>query len=109
MQGGAGNDLLAGNKGLYKLDGGLVDDRINAGRDSNTIIYRPEDSRDRVFDFGGDGKLDLTAFDLDLLIDIFIHARETDRGKAFFNFGDGDVLKLVGFPREFLNDSDFIF
>ncbi len=83
MQGGAGNDLLIGNKGLDTLHSRTGDDRTNAGRNGNTIVYRPDDSGDRVFDFVVDDKLDLKAFDFDWLIDILIHARETDHGKAF--------------------------
>jgi Ca2+-binding RTX toxin-like protein len=108
LQGGAGDDLVIGHDGLDTLDGGLGDDRIKAGRDGDTIIYRPGDGRDRVFDFGGDDKLDLTAFDFDFLTDIVPFIRETGAGEVFFNFGGGDVLKLVGFPLIFLDDNDFI-
>jgi Ca2+-binding RTX toxin-like protein len=108
LQGSDGNDLLIRNTGQDTLDGGAGDDRIKAGRDGDTFIYRPGDGRDRVFDFGGDGKVDLTAFDFDVLSEIVPFIRETGAREVFFNFGGGDVLKLVGFPLIFLDDKDFI-
>lgn len=108
LQGGAGDDLLIGHAGADVLDGGLGDDRIKAGRDGDIVIYRPGDGRDRIFDFGGEDRLDISAFGFDFLTDIVPHLRETARGEVFLNFGGGDVVKLVGFPTIFLDDNDFI-
>lgn len=108
LQGGAGDDVLIGHGGRDTLQGGLGDDRIKAGRDGDTIIYRPGDGRDRIFDFGGEDRLDISAFGFDFLTDIVPLLRETARGEVFINFGGGDVVKLVGFPTIFLDDNDFI-
>lgn len=108
LQGGGGDDLLIGHGGRDTLDGGTGDDRIKAGRDGDTIIYRPGDGRDRIFDFGGEDRLDISAFGFNFLTDIVPLLRETARGEVFINFGGGDVVKLVGFPTIFLDDNDFI-
>lgn len=108
LQGGAGDDLLIGHAGRDTLVGGAGNDRIKAGSDGDTIVFAPGDGRDRVFDFGRDDVLDLSAFNFNSLLEVIPFIQDSALGEAILNFGGGDVVKLSGFPRVFLDDSDFI-
>lgn len=105
LNGGAGDDRLFGKYGADTLDGGTGDDVLVGGGGSDTFIFGLDAGRDKIRDFelGRDQlllSLELTGglSDAGEVWDSFGTIRNE---RAILNFGDGDVLRLLG-----VEDSD---
>jgi Ca2+-binding RTX toxin-like protein len=100
VDGGGGNDTLGGGKGNDGLVGGTGSDRF---------VYRPGDGRDTIVDFTNDffshDKIDVSAFGLSFT-ELMAHATQFGPNTEF-NFGNGDVLTLLGVQKASLGAGDF--
>ncbi|KUP93540.1 M10 family metallopeptidase C-terminal domain-containing protein [Tritonibacter horizontis] len=100
LEGGSGRDRLAGGGGRDELDGGSGRDVLIGGSKSDSFIFDTGCGRDKIRDFElGTDQLHLGAALLDGLETAEAVLESFGRianGKAILNFGDGDVIKLLG-------------
>ncbi len=118
LRGEEGNDSLSGDGDRDKLRGGDGDDTLDGGADrdklrgdagADTFIYEEGDGRDKIKDFNvAEDILDLSGVDgLETLADLEA-ALIKDRGKARFDFGDGDLLVVNGLNVDDLAEANII-
>ncbi len=108
ISGLAGGDQLFGNGGRDRLDGGSGNDSLTGGADRDTFVFSRGDDRDRILDFRNN-------IDVIRLEDLGIGSVRAALAKAdqvgrnvVFDFGQGDVLTVLGVTKAQLSD-DLIF
>ncbi|MEM6438741.1 MAG: fasciclin domain-containing protein [Pseudomonadota bacterium] len=108
LSGDRGRDLLLGGRGEDRLDGGAGRDVMRGGLGDDLFVYAEGNGFDRIGDFEiGEDRLDVTDFGL-AGFQAFA-ALGTQRGRtAQFDFGDGDMLMLVGVDLDDLSASDIL-
>lgn len=105
MNGMLGNDVIKGFAGGDRLSGGVGNDVLTGGSGEDEFSFSSGDGRDRITDFDadfGDGKQDLLDADFGDIVSI-----TNVKGNATINFGDGDVVTLVGVKASEIDISDF--
>lgn len=103
LDGGFGNDRLIGMGGADRLDGGRGADVLRGGNGADTFVYLEFYGADRVLDFQDD--LDVLAIDDAAETVRFVLSRGTDiSGGVRFDFGDGDVLTVLGVTKAQIAD-----
>ncbi|MEM1313021.1 MAG: fasciclin domain-containing protein [Pseudomonadota bacterium] len=108
LSGGAGRDLLLGGRGDDTLDGGAGRDLMRGGSGDDVFVYGEGGGRDRVADFAaGEDVLDVSSFGLADFEAFEALGAQRSRA-ATFDFGDGDVLTLVGVQIDELSASDVL-
>ena len=109
LNGGAGNDALFGGTANDTLDGGLGHDRLTGGSGADSFIYAA--GRDTIAAF--EDNIDTLRIEADLLgagagwADLRRLGRER-ADHVLFNFGDGDVLIVMGVNRLDVLQDDFL-
>lgn len=109
LSGGAGNDVLFGGTANDTLDGGLGNDRLTGGNGADSFIYAA--GRDTVAAF--EDNIDTLRIEADLLgagagwADLRRLGRER-ADHVLFDFGDGDMLIVMGVNRLDLLQDDFL-
>ncbi len=109
LSGGAGNDVLFGGTANDTLDGGLGNDRLTGGNGADSFIYVA--GRDTVAAF--EDNIDTLRIEADLLgagagwADLRRLGRER-ADHVLFDFGDGDMLIVMGVNRLDLLQDDFL-
>lgn len=109
LNGGAGNDVLFGGTANDTLDGGLGHDRLTGGSGADSFIYAA--GRDTIAAF--EDNIDTLHIEADLLgagagwADLRRLGRER-ADHVLFNFGDGDVLIVMGVNRLDVLQDDFL-
>lgn len=99
LDGGSGDDLLKGNAGHDTLDGGLGNDLLSGGIGADHFIFRA--GHDEIIDF--QNEIDTLVLDPALwgggvreVTQLLAYARETSDGFVSLDFGNGNILDLVG-------------
>ena len=110
LYGGKGDDTLNGGPGDDELRGGPDDDTLYGGEGADTFFLAPGGGDDTVLDFGvGADRIDLMAFeDVRSTADLDLQQQE-DRLVIDLAAHGGGSLALVGFNREDLAETDFVF
>lgn len=109
LSGGAGNDVLFGGTANDTLDGRLGNDRLTGGNGADSFIYAA--GRDTVAAF--EDNIDTLRIEADLLgagagwADLRRLGRER-ADHVLFDFGDGDLLIVMGVNRLDLLQDDFL-
>jgi Ca2+-binding RTX toxin-like protein len=104
LNGGKGNDLLFGDNqrdvlfgsnGRDRLDGGRADDTLEGGRGNDTFIFRTGGDADTIIDFENDR--DRVLFEIDGISNRSQAAAfaTQDGADTVYDFGDGDVLRIL--------------
>jgi hypothetical protein len=101
VDGGGGRDTLVSSR---------ADDLFNGGGAGDFLVFLPRGGDDRVFDFAGADKIDLSALDLDSFgADVRDRLEERPNG-TLIDFSDrGLTIFLRGVEADDLRASDFIF
>ncbi|MSU91067.1 hypothetical protein GE300_15870 [Rhodobacteraceae bacterium 2CG4] len=95
IRGGNGNDTLKGGNANDKLFGQNGNDNLFGGGGADRFVFTGGDDRDRVKDFEDDiDLLLLKGLGLADAADALSHASERN-GNVVFDFGNGDVLKVL--------------
>ena len=106
VSGNEGNDILKGGAGNDYMDGGAGRDVIWGGEGADTFAFREGSGRDIVRDF--DVAEDMLALDSLSGSTTFKLSFASQIGdNTVFNFGNGDVLVLVGVDLDTLSDANF--
>ena len=109
--GNKGNDLLFGNKNNDTLYGGEGDDTLSGGEGVDRFVFEVDSGTDILTDFDIDAGevLDFRLLNLNLEFDDFriFHMTETANGNVQLDFGDGNVLTLLGVRLDDLQASHF--
>jgi serralysin len=114
--GGSGNDQLYGNKvgnhlegngGNDKFFGGAGNDIYDGGRGADIFYFKPNWDRDRIVDFQGNDRINLSAFNLTSFDDAMSHAAR-DGKDVVFSFGGGDSLRVDGMKLGGFHADDFM-
>ncbi len=99
LYGGAGDDLLKGNAGHDYLDGGAGDDLLSGGIGADRFFYGA--GHDQILDF--QNEIDTPILNSALwgggqlsLGQLSAYADLTPEGFVSFDFGNGNILDLVG-------------
>ena len=110
LTGGDGDDLILGGKGEDIIDGGRGSDELWGDEGEDKFIYRSGYGEDTIFDFSEEEIVELRGFEEfddddfeDLLQDITL---PSGVNAAEINFGNGDVLKIVGVRADDLEIDD---
>lgn len=112
LNGGVGNDSLRGDLGADRLnglggadrlDGGRGADVLRGGNGADSFVFLASYGNDRVLDFQND--IDVLAID-DVAGSVrYVLSRGTNiTGGVRFDFGDGDVLTVLGATKAQLAD-----
>lgn len=109
LSGGAHRDYLFGESGNDRLDGGSHDDRLYGGSGRDTFVFQSSGyDYDRIMDFQeGMDRIDLASFGFNDFSQVQALSSQTNFGTKL-NFGDGNVLMVLGVDRADLDASDFI-
>lgn len=104
-----GNDKLRGGEGNDILDGGAGRDMLFGGHGNDVFVFADGSGRDTVVHFvDGDDLIDVSGFGIeswDEMSDMV-----SGRGhRTQIDFGDGDVLTLLGTDPSTIDQADFIF
>lgn len=109
LRGESGGDFLFGGKGEDVIDGGAGNDYLNGGYGMDTFVFAEGSGRDLVTGFRpGHDVIDVSGHGIESFaqLDDLISSR---LGVTRIDFGDGDVVSLVGVSARNLDASDFIF
>jgi serralysin len=109
LTGGAGNDVLFGGTANDTLDGGAGNDRLGGASGADVFIYA--EGRDTIAAF--EDNIDTLRIEADLLGPSagWAALRRLGQERAdqvVFNFGDGDVLIVLGVNRLDVLQDDFL-
>lgn len=97
LMGEAGNDTLIGQSGYDTLNGGLGDDTLTGGSGRDTFIFTA--GRDVVTDFADNVdtvQINAATLGIDMTVAEVISMGQVVGGNAVFDFGNGNVLTLLG-------------
>ncbi|MBD3879625.1 MAG: hypothetical protein SR1Q5_08075, partial [Quinella sp. 1Q5] len=83
--GGAGNDYLYGGEGNDSLWGGTGNDYLYGGEGENVFLYKPGDSKDRIFEYN-------PAFDTIKLLSGQVDNVESAGTDIVFTIGTGKII-----------------
>ncbi len=104
IKGGNGNDTLKGGNGKDKIFGQNGDDKLFGGAGADKFVFSKGGDSDTIKDFQDDlDMLLLTRLGLADADDALSHASEIN-GNVVFDFGDGDILKVVNMTKTDLSD-----
>ena len=110
LTGEGGDDLILGGKGEDIIDGGRGSDELWGDEGEDKFIYRSGYGEDTIFDFSEEEIVELRGFEEfddddfeDLIQDITL---PSGVNAAEINFGNGDVLKIVGVRADDLEIDD---
>lgn len=103
LRGAQGRDRLTGGAGNDTLDGGTGDDRMSGGAGADEFVYATGGGRDRIADFADDEDVLRIAGRGDDSGTVLSFATDTATG-VVFDFGNGDVLTVLGVTRAELRD-----
>ena len=110
LTGGDGDDLILGGGGDDLIDGGSGSDELWGDEGEDKFIYRSGYGEDTIFDFSEEEIVELRGFEEfddddfeDLIQDITL---PSGVNAAEINFGNGDVLKIVGVRADDLEIDD---
>ena len=107
VSGDEGNDVLKGGAGNDYMDGGAGRDVIWGGEGADFFAFREGSGRDIVRDF--DVSEDLLVFEsLSGSTSFKLSFASQIGDNTVFNFGNGDVLVLVGVDMHTLTDDNFV-
>lgn len=109
LTGGAGNDVLFGGTGNDTLDGGAGNDRLSGSSGADVFIYAQ--GRDTIASF--EDNIDTLRIEADLLAPgagwaALRRLGQERADQVVFNFGDGDVLIVLGVNRLDVLQDDFL-
>ncbi len=108
LNGGAGNDKVQGGLGDDILNGGTGDDILQGWYGADTFVFEANFGSDLVRDFEvGVDKIDLSAFELSSIDEVFANAREHN-GHTVIDFGDGNNIRIQDLTPTDLSADDFI-
>lgn len=125
LMGGDGDDRLHGGFGDDRLSGGAGDDVLNGFVGSDTFIFKAGFDHDTIVNLdlrdhqvpiagsddymiaGGD-RIKIGTSLVSNLADLISKGQTID-GNTVFNFGDGDILTIVGIDLETLQNSESVF
>ena len=107
--GGEGRDLIFGGRGNDLIDGGAGRDNLIGGRGDDTFIFREGNDVDRIFDFYGGDKIDISDLGYTSFDQIEHMIKSTGWWKTEIDFGNGDEIELFGVRADRLDAHDFIF
>lgn len=103
---GIGNDTLFGKSGNDSLDGHQGNDRLTGDGGVDTFHFDAGYGRDTITDFdaaGGDIKQDYLSADF-----AAIDSKTRSGKNTVIDFGDGDVLTLLGVKPGQITEADFV-
>jgi len=104
IKGGNGDDTLRGGNANDRIFGQNGDDKIFGGRGADKFVFSKGGDFDIIKDFEDDHDLLLlTRLGLADADDALSHASNIN-GNVVFDFGDGDVLKVVNMTKADLGD-----
>ncbi len=110
LTGKGGDDLILGGNDKDTIDGGTGSDELWGDNGKDTFIYKKGYGEDTIFDFSEDEIVKLRGFEEfddddfeDLIQDITLPSGEN---AAEINFGNDDVLKIIGVPADNLEIDD---
>ncbi len=110
LTGGDGDNLILGGEGEDIIDGGRGSDELWGDEGEDKFIYRSGYGEDTIFDFSEEEIVELRGFEEfddddfeDLIQDITL---PSGVNAAEINFGNGDVLKIVGVRADDLEIDD---
>lgn len=109
LRGEAGSDQIFGGKGEDVIDGGAGNDQLNGGFGKDTFVFAEGSGRDFVSGFrAGHDTIDVSGHGIESFAELadLISSRP---GVTRIDFGDGDIVSLVGVNARTLDASDFIF
>lgn len=106
LWGAAGDDILRGHRGGDTLEGGKGDDHLAGGAGSDVFIFDHGDGSDQInhFDADGGGKAQ-DYIGVHSMDDFSIHKSGDD---TVVDFGNGDMITLVGVDRADVSHADFM-
>ena len=111
LDGGAGNDFLAGLGGDDLLIGGLGNDTLRGGDGIDTFVYDASDGgADTIADFSA-SEGEIISIDNALFPNIIsLQTISVQQGDdVFIDFGDGNTLTLQGVDLDSLTEENFLF
>ncbi len=112
LYGGEGADALDGGGGIDRLEGGAGDDTLTGGTGADVFVFKDAFGSDRITDFDPDDPgevIDFSFFGAATSWAEVTAAMTTVAGDAVIDFGNGDVLTLVGVDSATLDAGDFLF
>ncbi len=118
LNGDTGNDILSGDGGGDVLDGGAGNDRLSGGGGNDLVtggagedvfVFRSGSQIDRITDFtSGEDVISVSVAGVESFADLGALG-STVGGGASFDFGNGNVLRLLDVDLADLTADDFIF
>ena len=106
LQGYAGKDIIKGNRGDDILDGMTGRDQLFGGAGEDFFRFAEGYGKDSIMDFdadGSDGRQDLIIADYAAVL-----SEKTVKGNTVLDFGDGDVLTIMGVRAKDIDATDFV-
>lgn len=105
MNGQNGADVMKGAGGADELDGGLGKDVLWGNGGFDTFDFGTGYGKDKIMDFDADP--DGGGQDLISAVFLNIVSKSGDHGNTVLDFGNGDVLTLVGVKAQDIDATDF--
>ncbi|MDB2407985.1 hypothetical protein N9W17_05660 [Jannaschia sp.] len=109
--GGTGNNVVDGQGGDDRIDGGIGRDTLTGGDGADVFVFASGSGADTITDF--EIGSDRVEFDFDGISRVRELVRSTDVSQegddVVIDFGDGDVLTLLGVQKGDLSGADAIF
>lgn len=105
MSGQTGNDVMKGAGGADELDGGIGKDVLWGNGGFDTFDFDTGYGKDKIMDFDADP----SGGGQDLISAVFLNivSKTKDHGNTVIDFGNGDVLTLVGVKAQDIDATDF--
>ncbi len=111
MNGDEHADTLYGGSGDDVLNGGSGNDVLTGGLGSDTFVFRSGYGNDVVQDFvagaGTDDAVDIVGMGYTDLASVMANATQSGTDTVI-DFGNGDILTLVGVDKASLHADDFV-